>query len=74
MALELILNGQPRTFAELEISPTISSLITVLGLKADRVAIELNGAIAARAAWADTPLNDGDRIELVHFVGGGALS
>jgi sulfur carrier protein len=74
MALELVLNGQPRAFAELEISSTIASLIAVLGLKADRVAIELNGTIAARSAWADTPLSDGDRVELVHFVGGGASS
>ena len=71
MALELVLNGQPRIFAELEGSSTIARLIAVLELKSDRVAIELNGAIAARAVWAEIALNNGDRIELVHFVGGG---
>jgi sulfur carrier protein len=72
MALEIVLNGQVRVFAELESSSTIAKLIKALELKADRVAIELNGAIAPRTSWKEIQISSGDRIELVHFVGGGA--
>jgi thiamine biosynthesis protein ThiS len=73
MALEIVLNGQVRVFAELESRSTITQLIEALELKADRVAIELNGSIAPRASWAETEVIDSDRLELVHFVGGGAF-
>jgi len=46
-------------------------LVTDLGLQGDRVAIEHNGNIVPRAEWANTGLEDGDRLEIVHFVGGG---
>jgi sulfur carrier protein len=72
MALEIILNGHVRVFAEMENGSTIAQLLGALELKADRVAIELNGAITPRAAWAETMIASEDRIELVHFVGGGA--
>ena len=41
-------------------------------MKSDRVAIELNREIVPRGQWAETKLSDGDRLEIVHFVGGGA--
>jgi sulfur carrier protein len=72
MALEIVLNGQVRVFAELESRSTVTKLIEALQLKADRVAIELNGSIAPRASWAETEVSNCDRVELVHFVGGGA--
>ena len=40
-------------------------------MKADRVAVELNRDIVPRDRWAETALNEGDRLEIVHFVGGG---
>jgi thiamine biosynthesis protein ThiS len=40
-------------------------------MKPDRVAVELNRDIVTRDRWADTALNDGDKLEMVHFVGGG---
>ncbi len=40
-------------------------------MKGDRVAVELNREIVPRARWAETPLHDGDQLEIVHFVGGG---
>ena len=40
-------------------------------MKGDRVAVELNREIVSRAQWAETSLKDGDRLEIVHFVGGG---
>jgi sulfur carrier protein len=43
-------------------------------MKSDRVAVELNRDIVPRDRWAETTLNDGDRLEVVHFVGGGCLS
>jgi thiamine biosynthesis protein ThiS len=50
---------------------TLAELVAQLELSAERVAMELNGEIIPRAQWRDTPLREGDRIELVHFVGGG---
>ncbi len=50
---------------------SLQDLIAAVGLKGDRVAVEHNGNIVPRAAWADTALTDADRLEIVHFVGGG---
>jgi sulfur carrier protein len=72
MALTLILNGQSRTFDSLPHPASLEQLIAELGLKGDRVAVEHNGEIVPRSGWAETTLNGGDRLELVHFVGGGA--
>ena len=41
-------------------------------MKADRVAVELNRDIVPRDRWAETVLNEGDWLEIVHFVGGGS--
>jgi sulfur carrier protein len=71
MALTLILNGQPRDFETLHESSNLEQLVVELGLKGDRVAIEHNGAIAPRSSWDQTVLSGGDRLEVVHFVGGG---
>lgn len=49
----------------------VADLIGFLGLKAERLAIEVNRRIVRRAEWATTPLAEGDRVEIVHFVGGG---
>ena len=53
---------------------TLAALIESLGMKSDRVAVELNRDIAPRDRWAQTFLTDGDRLEIVHFVGGGRSS
>ena len=71
MSLTLILNGQPRAFDSLPQPANLEQLIGELGLKGDRVAVEHNGEIVPRAVWAGTTLNGGDRLEVVHFVGGG---
>jgi len=47
-------------------------LLEMLGMKADRVAVELNREIVPRDRWASTYLTEGDRLEVVHFVGGGS--
>lgn len=69
--MKLHINGEEKAFDSL--SPaTLAALIETLGMKADRVAVELNRDIVARDRWAETGLHDGDRLEIVHFVGGGS--
>jgi sulfur carrier protein len=62
------LNGEPKELAE---GTTLSTLIQELSLAPERVAIELNRDVVRRADWPATRLSDGDRVEVVHFVGGG---
>ena len=69
--MNLVLNGQTREFKQLAPGANLQDLIVELGLKGDRVAVEHNGNIVPRAEWADARLGDGDRLEIVHFVGGG---
>jgi sulfur carrier protein len=71
-SLKVQINGQPRDFQSLQGGLSLAKLLETLELKADRIAVELNGAIAPRTAWADATVRDGDRLEIVHFVGGGA--
>jgi thiamine biosynthesis protein ThiS len=68
--MKLHINGEEKTF-ESRAPFTLASLVEFLGMKADRVAVELNRDIVPRDRWAETTLNDGDKLELVHFVGGG---
>lgn len=65
------INGQEKSFPDAPPPLTLAVLVEILGMKADRVAIELNRDIVSRDRWAQTPLNEGDRLEMVHFVGGG---
>jgi sulfur carrier protein len=66
--MRLIINGNEQSFSD---SLTLAQLIEQLGMKGDRVAAELNREIVSRAQWTETLLKDGDRLEIVHFVGGG---
>jgi len=63
----LIINGEAKQYEAAD----LATLIEQLGMKSDRVAVELNRDIVPRAQWAQTALKDGDRLEIVHFVGGG---
>lgn len=65
--MKLRLNGEERLCS----AATLAALVEELGIKADRVAVELNREIVARAQWEATALRDGDELEIVHFVGGG---
>ena len=69
--MKLLINGEERA---LEGPLTLTSLLTQLDMKSDRVAVELNLGIVPREQWTTTALAKGDRIEIVHFVGGGAVS
>jgi len=68
MGLSVVLNGNVR---ELGSATTLAELVAELGLKADRVAVERNGEIVARETWIEVVLQAGDKLEVVHFVGGG---
>jgi len=74
MALSVILNGQQREFEQLASGASLEALVQTLELKADRVAVEHNGQIAQRGSWSELPVNSGDRLEIVHFVGGGTVN
>lgn len=68
--MKLTINGNDRDFN----SPlTLSSLFEQLGMKPDRVAVELNREIVRREQWMETALSEGDKLEIVHFVGGGRI-
>ena len=67
--MRLVINGEEKEFAGVS---TLASLVEHIGLKADRLAVELNRNIVPRTTWGDTALHDGDRLEIVHFVGGGS--
>jgi sulfur carrier protein len=69
--MKLIINGEEKPVENVS---SLSSLLQHLGLKADRVAIELNREIVARKVWDSTLLKDGDRLEIVQFVGGGCCA
>ena len=62
------LNGEPKVLAE---GTTLLTLIEQLSLAPERVAVELNRSVVRRADWPGVELSDGDRLEIVHFVGGG---
>ena len=71
-SISIVLNGAERPLEGLGSVPTVAALVESLGFRADRVALERNGDIVPRTAWGETVLEAGDRIELVHFVGGGS--
>lgn len=66
--MQVIVNGCPR---ELESQASLAELLDRLKLAPIRVAVELNEALVPRKDFAETSLRDGDRLEIVTFVGGG---
>ena len=69
LRVKLVINGAER---DLDQVATLASLIEHLGMKSDRVAVELNRQIVSRDRWTETRLAQGDHLEIVHFVGGGS--
>ena len=68
VSMNLTINGENQASS----AETLGALVAQLGMKPDRVAIELNREIVPREQWPETPLHEGDRLEIVHFVGGGS--
>ena len=67
--MRILLNGHRR---ELEGNqPNVAKLIREIGLEGKRIAVERNGEIVPRSRYAETPLADGDKLEIVGAVGGG---
>lgn len=66
--MTLIINGEEKTLAS---ELTLAELVQQLGMKPDRIAIELNREVTPRQQWAAIRLKQGDHLEIVHFVGGG---
>ncbi|HSB27235.1 MAG TPA: sulfur carrier protein ThiS [Pyrinomonadaceae bacterium] len=69
--MQVLVNGESKQFED---GISLAELINVLDLPGQRIAIELNHEVARRADWENTRLKDKDRVEIVHFVGGGAES
>jgi thiamine biosynthesis protein ThiS len=67
--IEIILNGESKSIPS---GLKLPDLLNLLGLSSNRVAIELNMQIVTRSLWPTAEIKPGDRIEIVHFVGGGA--
>lgn len=66
--MKITVNGEPR---ELEREVSLAELLRTLNLPTDRVAVELNLEVIRKKDWNDIKVNDSDRVEIVHFVGGG---
>ena len=66
--MKVFVNGESR---ELSGTPSLAELIAQLELPATRIAVELNREVVRRNDWGSTIVQDDDRIEIVHFVGGG---
>jgi thiamine biosynthesis protein ThiS len=66
--MRLLLNGDEREIAEVS---SVADLVASLSLDSRKVAVERNLEIVPRSTYADTALADGDRIEIVTFIGGG---
>lgn len=67
--MKVTVNGEKQEIAE---TTTLADLLALLELSAGRIAIELNQIVVRRAFWTETVLKENDKIEIVHFVGGGS--
>ena len=68
MNMKITVNGSAREVPE---GTTLKALVELLALKGDRIACERNLDVVPRAQYAETKLNEGDKLEIVTFVGGG---
>jgi len=66
--MQISVNGEEQRFDGVG---DVAALVAKLGLDTRKVAVERNLEIVPRSAYADTPIADGDRIEIVTFIGGG---
>ncbi len=66
--INIRLNGEAR---DIEAGLDLVQLLGHFSLPSQRIAVELNGRVISRSDWPNTQVSEGDRIEVVHFVGGG---
>ncbi len=69
-AIHIHVNGEVRTWRS---GATVTELLQDLDIQTERVAVELNLEILDRAVFDQRSLNDGDRVEILSFIGGGSL-
>jgi len=68
MAMTVTINGEERELADLL---SVAEMLRTLGAPSGRVAVEVNEEVVPRESYAERRLASGDRVEIVHFVGGG---
>lgn len=66
--IAITVNGEPRDVAP---GATLAALLAAIGLDLRKVAVERNEEIVPRSSYAEVALAPGDRLEIVHFIGGG---
>lgn len=66
--MQITINGEKRELGE---NLTITEMLEHLALPAERIAVELNREVVRKKEWENIRLNDADKIEIIHFVGGG---
>jgi sulfur carrier protein len=71
MTLNISINGELRSVPDSANPVNLNHVLTSLAVRKDLVAIALNDTIVPRAQWSQTLVSEGDRVEIVHFVGGG---
>ena len=67
-SIEIIINGETQAF---DGAVSVADLLARLGLPEKKIAVEHNLEIVAKSAYDTHELGDGDRVEIVHFIGGG---
>ncbi|HXW83465.1 MAG TPA: sulfur carrier protein ThiS [Candidatus Binataceae bacterium] len=66
--ISITLNGEPHRLAA---GISVSALIEQLKMRPARIAVELNGEVVPKARYTETMVREGDRLEVINFVGGG---
>ncbi len=66
--MRIMINGESR---ELAAGLTVAAMLQALGIDTRKVAVERNLEIVPKSAFAATEIQEGDRLEIVHFIGGG---
>ena len=66
--MHISVNGEQREFSDVD---SVAGLVAALGLDVRKVAVERNLEIVPRSTYDATPITEGDRIEIVTFIGGG---
>ena len=66
--MRLLLNGEEREF---DAPLTVQELLDRVGIDSRKVAVEQNFGIVVKSEYSSTVVSDGDKLEIVHFIGGG---
>lgn len=66
--MEILVNGDFHTF---EVGISVTDMLTALGLPLKKIAVERNLEVVPKSTYEDVILSEGDKIEIIHFIGGG---